>query len=234
MTTTAAPFQRLVWCHERCHKSENVGRRKTIEHAARIAGASVVCLRKGRQFGEWIARAQRPPYVLVTDWREAQPCVAAVEELQGTNRPVLVVVLCNSTRQAARASAWASMVPSEVCPVRIAEQYNLPIDLLDGLIHKAFGAQTQYELPSSHDTPSIGEASTDIGEDFTGGSGADDDKEEYSPISDGSSGHLSWQSVTWEDVKYTVKNTFVTVESYDTAQHVRHRRLRATSLGPQM
>eukprot|EP00971_Amphidinium_carterae_P109896 2176971-Amphidinium_carterae.1 len=42
---------------------------------------------QARQFCAWIERSKRPPFVLITDWREAQPCLRAVTQHGGSNIP---------------------------------------------------------------------------------------------------------------------------------------------------
>jgi len=106
-----APWWRIVWCHERCHKREHEVRRKAIDEATREAGGLMVCRKKASQFDAWLAHAQRPPYVLLTDWREAKPCLGAVAQRHRNNRPMLTMVLCEGRRQCARARTWVQSLP---------------------------------------------------------------------------------------------------------------------------
>jgi len=128
----------LVWCYERCHKAENQEQRQVIKKYARTAGASLVCLKKARQFGAWIDRTKRPPFVLVTDWREAQPCLRAVTQHTGTNIPTHMVVLCEGRRQYMRAMDWAKVLRPDVGHVHICEKSAIPAWLLDGVIQRCF------------------------------------------------------------------------------------------------
>jgi len=138
---------RLIWCHERCHKPENEMLCNALRRAVRDMGASLICLKKANQFVDWLQRTQRPPYVLVTDWREAQPCLQSLQ--QGASRadggrseldmPACVVVLCNSLRQFGRASEWARNLSNIMVPVIVCERSNIPPVLLHGVIRTHFG-----------------------------------------------------------------------------------------------
>lgn len=130
---------RLLWCHERCHKGENEDWRMEMRDTAQDYGAALICLKKARQFGSWMDRALRPPFVLVTDWREAQPCIQAISQHKGRNCPVMTVVICDSKRQLSRASEWASRLGPEVGAVQVFEKDAIPTSLLAGLIFKCFG-----------------------------------------------------------------------------------------------
>mmetsp|Transcript_55389 Transcript_55389/g.171575 ORF Transcript_55389/g.171575 Transcript_55389/m.171575 type:complete len:397 (+) Transcript_55389:66-1256(+) len=112
---------RLVWCHERCHKVETEERRVVLSEAVQAAGASLVCLKKAAKFALWLRNAQRPPFILLTDWREVKPCLMAAAEQHTTNQPTFTVVLCEEPRCFERASAWAQSLlprgdPVHVCP----------------------------------------------------------------------------------------------------------------------
>mmetsp|Transcript_28768 Transcript_28768/g.52422 ORF Transcript_28768/g.52422 Transcript_28768/m.52422 type:complete len:322 (-) Transcript_28768:60-1025(-) len=128
----------MVWCYERCHKSENQEQRQVIKKHARAAGASLVCLKKARQFCAWIERSKRPPFVLITDWREAQPCLRAVTQHGGSNIPTHMVVLCEGRRQYMRALDWSKVLRPDIGMVHICEKTNIPDWLLDGVIKRCF------------------------------------------------------------------------------------------------
>mmetsp|Transcript_51944 Transcript_51944/g.121617 ORF Transcript_51944/g.121617 Transcript_51944/m.121617 type:complete len:324 (+) Transcript_51944:74-1045(+) len=128
----------MVWCYERCHKSENQEQRQVIKKYARAAGASLVCLKKARQFCAWIERSKRPPFVLITDWREAQPCLRAVTQHGGSNIPSHMVVLCEGRRQYMRALDWSKVLRPDIGMVHICEKTNIPDWLLDGVIKRCF------------------------------------------------------------------------------------------------
>jgi len=163
----------LVWCYERCHKAENQEQRQVIKKHARNAGASLVCLKKARQFGAWIDRTKRPPFVLVTDWREAQPCLRAASQHTGTNIPTHMVVLCEGRRQYMRALDWAKVLRPDIGHVHICEKSAIPDWLLDGVIQRCFTP-----VPSSA-TEATGDNSSDQSPD-------DDDEHDGSDAEEGS------------------------------------------------
>jgi len=137
---------RIIWCHERCHKQQNDDLRHTVRKVAQFYGASLICLKKSRQFAVWMERAPRPPYVLVTDWREAQPSIQAISQQEAQKRPMMTIVLCDSKRQLLRASDWARTVPPELGRVQVCERSNIPPSLLGGLIHTCFGSSDGPEM----------------------------------------------------------------------------------------
>lgn len=112
---------RLVWCHERCHKQENEGLRRVLGDAARNAGASLVCLKKASKFAVWLRSAQRPPYVLLTDWRELKPCINTAKQVHISNQPTFTIVFCKDARHYERASAWAKSLPPRADPVHVCK-----------------------------------------------------------------------------------------------------------------
>jgi len=131
---------RLIWCHERCHKgSENRLRCRSIRNAIADTGGKLVALRKAAQFIQWAEQHQVLPYVVVTDWREAQPLIkslmAAPPELV---RPSLTVILCESARQHRRAHAWSQNLPPNLGKVIACRPPFVPIELLDGVLAEYF------------------------------------------------------------------------------------------------
>jgi len=147
----AAMSWQLVWCYERCHKAENQAQRQVIKRVARTVGASLVCLKKARQFGAWMDRSERSPFVLVTDWREAQPCLRAVTQHSGPNVPAHMVVLCEGRRQYMRALDWARVLRPDVGLVHICERSAIPEWLLNGVIKACFTPVAPLgEVPEGH------------------------------------------------------------------------------------
>jgi len=112
---------RLVWCHERCHKQENEGLRRILGDAARSAGASLVCLKKASKFAVWLQSARRPPYVLLTDWRELKPCINTAKQVHVSSQPTFTIVFCKETPHYERASAWAKSLPPRADPVHVCK-----------------------------------------------------------------------------------------------------------------
>jgi hypothetical protein len=114
------PLQ-LVWCHERCHKQESETRRRAISKAAHDSGAVLICVKKATKFAAWLADGQRQPCVLLTDWREAKPCLETAALQPPTNRPVATVVLCEQGQQFKRASAWTQTVSRDLGLVHVCQ-----------------------------------------------------------------------------------------------------------------
>jgi len=90
-----------------------------IGDTAYDAGATLVCLRKATKFAAWMAQAGRSPYGLLTDWREAKPCLEAAEACPPSARPAFVVIYCELPRCLERATAWAGARAPGATPVRI-------------------------------------------------------------------------------------------------------------------
>ncbi|CAE8598679.1 unnamed protein product, partial [Polarella glacialis] len=44
----------LIWCHERCHKSENEARRDAFQASATLVGAQALLCKKTKQFAQWL------------------------------------------------------------------------------------------------------------------------------------------------------------------------------------
>lgn len=125
---------RLVWCHERCLKQECDVRRQAVSMAAREAGALLICMKKASKFAAWLASKQRPPLVLLTDWREAKPCLQAASEQPLQNQPAITLVLCDVPAQFERAQAWAHSGPAGSEKVRVIRDVGLPRELLAELL----------------------------------------------------------------------------------------------------
>lgn len=160
---------RVVWCHERCHKPDNEGRREELDEVTGTAGASLVCLKKASKYGDWLRRGQRPAYILLTDWREVKPCLGIASQAALSNQPTFTVVLCEEQCQFHRAQAWAEALPRRADPVHVckdlnflkaflnkyseraasgplAHQQNLQPDCLDSSFLLAPGPQVQQSL----------------------------------------------------------------------------------------
>jgi len=134
---------RLVWCQERCHKSENEARCHALQRSLKGLGGSLVCLKKANQFSHWLLKSPRPMYVLITDWREAQPCLQFLSQQDTVARPACTVVICDSSRQLGRACQWAQKQPSGTGALLICERSNIPKQLLNGLVQRHFADSPQ-------------------------------------------------------------------------------------------
>jgi len=146
---SAKGWWRLVWCQERCHKSENEARCHALQRSLKGLGGSLVCLKKANQFSEWLLKSPRPMFVLLTDWREAQPCMQFLAEQGSVARPACTVVLCDSQRQFGRASQWAQRQPPCVGAILVREQGRIPPQVLNGLVHRHFAHSPEEAPPRS-------------------------------------------------------------------------------------
>lgn len=120
---TPVGWWRLIWCHERCHKGECELLRNTVNEAAAQAGARLIALKKASKFAMWLGRTRRPPFILLTDWREAKPCMRIITQVHPEPWPAAVIVLCSLQQQVGRAAVWARDQP---LPVRVCVDTGCP------------------------------------------------------------------------------------------------------------
>jgi len=118
---------RLVWCHERCHKADSDAQRQMLARHAEALGGSLITLKKASKFQIWLRRHERPPYILLTDWREVKPCRDYLAEMPKRSLPALTVVHCEVQCHFDRASEWAtSLDPSSgQGEVHVCQRYDL-------------------------------------------------------------------------------------------------------------
>mmetsp|Transcript_80742 Transcript_80742/g.234180 ORF Transcript_80742/g.234180 Transcript_80742/m.234180 type:complete len:245 (-) Transcript_80742:278-1012(-) len=135
---------RLAWVHERIFRDER--RLQHVSSCVKSRGGLLVCKKKAMQLGCWAAEQGELllPFILVTDWREAQPSTALLAEHAAAHeRLLLMLVVCDSPAQARRASAWVSkseMGELFVGRMHVVTAGEIPISLLGGLIHDCFQA----------------------------------------------------------------------------------------------
>mmetsp|Transcript_15812 Transcript_15812/g.47502 ORF Transcript_15812/g.47502 Transcript_15812/m.47502 type:complete len:184 (-) Transcript_15812:97-648(-) len=105
---------RLVWCHERCHKGlQCEARRQALALAAAEVGIALVCFKTAAKFDAWLLRrGPPPPFALLIGWREAKPCLQALEQHPARSWPVCTVVVAEETPQLERATDWAGALPA--------------------------------------------------------------------------------------------------------------------------
>lgn len=109
---------RLVWCHDRYQQQGLVkrARRRAFEDATAAVGASLLYLRKALEFKDWCCTFDMSPYILLTDWREAKPCMEIVRGLKAERQPVFMMVICEVSRERTRATRWAQSLSMDPCP----------------------------------------------------------------------------------------------------------------------
>mmetsp|Transcript_19365 Transcript_19365/g.55532 ORF Transcript_19365/g.55532 Transcript_19365/m.55532 type:complete len:356 (-) Transcript_19365:556-1623(-) len=103
---------RAVWCFERCFKDEEEPVRSAITEAVTSLGGSLFCYKKAKTFEARAAHMRPQSYALITDGREARPCVQALATLP-QNQPALIVILSENPKHADRVARWAKELPSE-------------------------------------------------------------------------------------------------------------------------
>lgn len=112
----------LVWCNERCHKTD-FDLRLQMQDLAGEAGLSLVPLKKAKRFAGWLQKHSETmsPYILVCEWREAKPCFEALQET-GLQAPELLFCMPEADSAVRRARSWARfMVESSTLDVRVVE-----------------------------------------------------------------------------------------------------------------
>eukprot|EP00428_Durinskia_dybowskii_P019855 CAMPEP_0170229468 /NCGR_PEP_ID=MMETSP0116_2-20130129/14458_1 /TAXON_ID=400756 /ORGANISM="Durinskia baltica, Strain CSIRO CS-38" /LENGTH=358 /DNA_ID=CAMNT_0010480219 /DNA_START=76 /DNA_END=1152 /DNA_ORIENTATION=+ len=103
---------RAVWCYERCYKSEEEAVRNTITEAVTGLGGSLICFKKARTFEARAPRMHPQSYALITDGREARPCMQALAA-HPQNHPALIIVVSEQPKHNARVVRWAEGLPAE-------------------------------------------------------------------------------------------------------------------------
>lgn len=153
----------LYWCHEHCHKPDNLSRRQALTRCAQEAGGFLKCFKFPNQFSDWTAAGPPPPYVLLTNWRKAKPCLEKLDCLSERHRPALTVILCGGDEDKTYENAlkWAAgkkhSEPVFVCrnldlasPKSLLEAiHSQLVRLLSGSGSTAPELQPESRLPSS-------------------------------------------------------------------------------------
>lgn len=101
----------LVWCCKYCHKDEAHALRMKIGNIVEKVGGKLICLKKAARLQQRRAYPGRVS-VLLTDWREAKPCMEHLLSSQ-VEFPQLIVVYTASEKQFKVATLWASTLPSQ-------------------------------------------------------------------------------------------------------------------------
>lgn len=117
---------RLVWCHERCLKEENERLRKVLSEAARERGALLICLKKASKFEKWLVQEHRPPFVLLTDWKEVKPCTQIASLQAQPMQLSFAIAWCESELDFNRVSSWLRNQPARSYPVHVWRDIGCP------------------------------------------------------------------------------------------------------------
>eukprot|EP00427_Karlodinium_veneficum_P015927 CAMPEP_0169125758 /NCGR_PEP_ID=MMETSP1015-20121227/35068_1 /TAXON_ID=342587 /ORGANISM="Karlodinium micrum, Strain CCMP2283" /LENGTH=228 /DNA_ID=CAMNT_0009189341 /DNA_START=43 /DNA_END=729 /DNA_ORIENTATION=+ len=110
----------LVWCSENCYRSQTEELRKLLVAIAQKYDTELVCLKKVDRYIAWLSSPSsfQRHYTLLTDWREAKPCVQAFTE-GAAAVPVAMFVYCDNALTFRRASAWARKLDPKLGRVHV-------------------------------------------------------------------------------------------------------------------
>mmetsp|Transcript_108272 Transcript_108272/g.334366 ORF Transcript_108272/g.334366 Transcript_108272/m.334366 type:complete len:245 (-) Transcript_108272:22-756(-) len=112
---------RFVWCYERCYKQESKPRYHALVQAAAEVGGTLVRFKKAHKFDVgFLWRNPLPPYLLLSDWREAKQCLQALAQRPAQLWPVCMVVMADGNPEFDRAIAWAEALPAGSPNVMVA------------------------------------------------------------------------------------------------------------------
>jgi len=104
---------RAIWCCERSYKKEEVPLLNSIMHAVTSLGGALINYKKAKTFEARVPRLPTQPYALITDGREARPCVRALEDMSDEHQPAIMIVLTEEAKHAARVASWARSMKAE-------------------------------------------------------------------------------------------------------------------------
>jgi len=121
--TSGPPSWFLVWCYERSFKQECEQIKNAIEELVTPLGGELLRFKKAKTYETWATRSEHTDYILVTDGREAKPCVRILAG--GCDiLPRRMAVWSEDPRQNNRLEKWAmafnkagSKVPVKVISV---------------------------------------------------------------------------------------------------------------------
>jgi len=120
----------VVWCQEHSFKYDGGGLRERLRVSANMHGADLACVKKSHKILLHFKRLQGLlPIVkldffgIITDWREAKPCLELFEQLDeaqiaelkllpSQTKPEFLVVFCENQSQHNKAVLWANKAES--------------------------------------------------------------------------------------------------------------------------
>jgi len=143
-TSTTTSVRYFVWCYEHCFKPRCDALRQRI---ASDTDAAVVMVKASSKLESWLARAHRMPYVLLTGWREAKPCIEVFSWRQLSE---LMVVCCTCLSSFHHASVWArGLEPGNCCGVHITMEWDEALEIAIRLQPSLCGG-TRHAPPAAH------------------------------------------------------------------------------------
>lgn len=151
----SARWWRLVWCFDRCFLPECEDRRRSLSEATRALGAALICLKRAARLQNWLEEQGRPnkaknvsthegtsppPYVLMTDHRQAASCVETI--LNGStgqlHLPAFVVIHCDHTQQLEAIRPLVRQM-QEILPVYVCTELGSPQLFVSRMVQQLTG-----------------------------------------------------------------------------------------------
>lgn len=130
-----------MWCYERCHKPEMAGLRQSLQEMAQQMGFSLICIKKGMKLGAWLSTSRRRPYVLLTVWREAQPCIQTLVVQPAFVRPFVTIVVCDTDSQCVRAIQWTRYLDPKLGTVSPVLRHSIPAEVFGGRLRAVYESE---------------------------------------------------------------------------------------------
>ncbi|OLP79100.1 hypothetical protein AK812_SmicGene40657 [Symbiodinium microadriaticum] len=116
----APSFTSMLLNFTRCYKPERLGLRANLTDVAMKLSAGILCMKKAVKYEAWMKRTNNKFHVLITDWREAKPCIHAVGESQQEDSwPEMVIILCDLPKSHENAVQWAGRQTTIKTPIRV-------------------------------------------------------------------------------------------------------------------
>lgn len=147
---------RVVWCHEHCHKAHNDTRRRDLWRLCHEHGSSMVCVKKAAKLSLSPTSASQASCILITDWREAKPCMD-IESIQAGKALLKMIVHCETEQTFCKASKWAATLHLAGVPVYVARSFD---EVVEHLLDSLQVPSERSSLPTTPSTLSIESAAT--------------------------------------------------------------------------
>ncbi|CAK9110744.1 unnamed protein product [Durusdinium trenchii] len=148
----------MIWCHERCYKPERELRAHLTDVAMNLS-AGILCMKKAVKYETWMKRTKNRFHVLITDWREAKPCMNAVEESLQTDWPEMIIVLCDLPKSHENALQWASKQDSNKAKIHVLlespdqQHFQVITELLQSCYAKMSKRRRSDQKPEQREEP---------------------------------------------------------------------------------
>lgn len=174
----------MIWCHERCYKPERSELRAHLTDVAMSLNAGILCMKKAVKYETWMKRSNSRTHVLITDWREAKPCLQVMQDSGQRERPETMIILCDLPKSHENAVSWAAKQDVSKCKLHVLlespnkEHFQEIKDLLEGC-YQSMSRKRPVLLPSAPGPlaePDAARSSSDRNSKVTIASDADSDE----------------------------------------------------------